>query len=483
MKDINDLIKLYSKEGERISNDELYKKVCANNSAQEKKLLGDAYLSDFGYCYYDFMCNKFKNLEDIWDLMESVEQIKVLIPDFEDYNEYKAKVYEILSSVSTDKEEQIKYLNLCIDHYKKQLAISENDNDILTDLAEQSFKLCEMTKQFDPTRFEEIKSFYLKALHIEQNEKDPNAFYGFNGSSIDSYLKFTYNLLTKESPEFEDIHHDFLSCFQSEIKDYAEEDKSIYYYWGNSLIEIVEGYEQTEQKEKENSAFITQAFINLMWEEILQLSKYLEYLEIKDEHFIKAIGRLFEKLGLRFENYTHLKIAYNYYKKAVEIENATWINVHYLSSILEKMSIYQLRGNNKIEAINLYKEALEVLKEAKMRLTDFQHSLKYGETLYNYAQFIENFENKETLNQAILCFEESCELGEKFYTQPYYGLAKTYLRLKMKDKALVALNECMDLFSNQYHIHNFRDIIDNEHFVEIREDLCKMIEAKQNRKA
>jgi tetratricopeptide (TPR) repeat protein len=315
MKDINDLIKHYSKEGTQISSDELYKKVITNNSSPEKQLLAETYISNFDNCYLDFLNNEFMELVEIEKLMELVEQIKVLLPDFNDYYEFKAKSYDMLSTYSSSKEEQLKYLNLCIDHYRKQINIDKTDNDLLIDLADNLFKLYKLNNQYDSSIFSEIKSAYTQAIQIELGENKLDRLYEFDGSSTQSYLLFIYSILFENFEEKQEVFQDFLSSFKLEIQSYTANNPSILYYWANCLINLVIDFEESEAEHEWNLP----KFKENVWNEVKALAKNMEDLNIQNPMLLEAMGQIFEQLGSRFDDYPYHEKASLYYKKAEKI--------------------------------------------------------------------------------------------------------------------------------------------------------------------
>ncbi|MCT4615589.1 MAG: hypothetical protein N4A49_12025 [Marinifilaceae bacterium] len=309
MKNINDLIKLYSKEGERISYDVLYKKVIASDSSIEKRILAEFYISNFDKTYANFLNEEYAVLENIIKLDASIEQTKQLLPDFSEYHELKAKVYEMFSWVSTSLEEQINYHKLCIEHYRKQLELEHGDNDLWTDFAEHSFKLCKIRNQYDSEILGEIKSAYVEALHIEHKENKLDTIYGFEGSSTESFLVFIYSLLFENLVQKEKVFQDFLSSFKTEIKIYAYQNPVLYYYWANSLLKFICDYEEVEQEVN------LPVFKENIESELKTLAQKLSEIKVLDSSFRKALGQLFEQLASRFQDNEYQQIAKHYYEK------------------------------------------------------------------------------------------------------------------------------------------------------------------------
>ncbi len=450
--------------------DDLFDRISLHGTPKEKELLADGYISDFGQCHYDYMCGKFNNLEWIWEMMDWVEKVKLLSPEFDQYYFYKGHVYEMLSSVSEEQESKIKFNNLCIDHLRKQLEVHDEDITLLIDIAQNLFQYCRLIQDYQSQILDEIKTLFLKALHLERKEEHQSGFFGFNGSAISAFLNMSYEFLGLSFNTSAMVHQEFISAFKKTILPYAKKDPSIYYHWADTLVRITDwvNYPKIE------TCRISQEVVDNIWKEVKEVLVPATDIQSTDEHFLTSIGHLFNIIAEKEASLSYFEVAYNYYSKALKINGNTWTNPYYTSNALRMMAFIHLENKQPEDSIRLFDRGVQIFEEAQKKVRDFQLSLNHGEYLYDYAKYLEGFSNKATLLEAQRKFEDSRILAKDFYVQPYYGLAKTALRLGHKEECLKTLKACGEVFSNEYHTHSFHEIIDDADFEEVQDELLKI---------
>ncbi|NMH87880.1 hypothetical protein [Flavivirga algicola] len=471
MQTIQELTDKYTKGKNVPTLDDLFDRISLDGSPQEKELVADAYLSDFGESHYDYMCGKLNELEWIWDMMDWIEKIEILTPDFDQSNFYRGHVYEMLSSTSKEHEDKIKFNKLCIAHLQKQLDVNEEDVSLLIDLAQNVFRSCRLTQNYQKQIFDDIKSLFLRALHLERKEKHQSNFFGFNGSAISGFLNISYEFLALAFDNNTYIHNEFITAFKKAIKPYTEKDPSIYYHWAETLVRITGWVDYP----KIETCRISQEVVNDIWEEVKIVLSQATDIQSNDEHFLTSIGHLFDKVAKKEVGLSYYETAFNYYSKALEINGETWSNPYYASHAIQMMALIHLKNNDRNKSIKLFNQGLRIFENAQQKVSDFQLSVYHGDYLYDYSKYLENFSNRDTLLEAKKQYEDSRILGKDFYTHPYYGLAKTTLRLGDKKECLSILKTCGALFSNEYHTHGFNDIIDDKDFTKVREGILNII--------
>ncbi|MEH0155572.1 hypothetical protein V6R21_15605 [Limibacter armeniacum] len=472
MSNLEDLISKYVDEEDPSKLDKLFEKLHKEGSPEEKGILADGYLSHFSQCHYDYMCNKFNNLDWIWEMMDWIEKVKLLKPEFESYHYFKGHVYEMVSSVSTEHEEKVKNKKLCIEEFRAQQKIESEDVTLLTDLAENLFSYMQLVKKDEEQMLNEIKELYLEALHIERKEEHQSSFYGFNGTAINHFLRTSYQLLPLPIGNAKQFHQDYLSSFMEAIKPYIQQEPEILFHWAETLFRITEW----EQYPKIPSCKISAETIESIWIEIVAVMDQMTEISSVDDLFLTSVGHLYDRLAQKEESIPYYQVSVKYFLKALKINGTSWTNPHYASSALQKIALIHLQNGQFETAKDLLTQGLDIFEAAQKKIDDFQLSIYHADYLYAYAGLIEQFNNRATLIKAQQQYEESRVMGKDFYTKPYYGLAKVALKLGNKSECLDTLKKCGEIFSNEYHTHDFSDIIDKNDFKEVREDILKIIE-------
>lgn len=458
--------------------DKLFESINLSGSSKEKEQLADGYISYFGQCHYDYMCGKFNKKVWIQELEDIPDKIKQLWPGFNDYFYYKAHVFEMYSSVAKQKQEKIDCLQKCLQYLQKQHDVNGNDVRLLLDIADNTIELCKSKDEFPLGKIQEAKQFYIKAFHLEQKEEHQHNFFGLNGSAIHSFLNTTYDLLFLPIKNAQKLYDDYFTSLKSVVYSYANTDPLNYYHWADTLLYVTERAITEKQKQ------LPEKRIKQLWEELLHVLPLITDLKHENEFFYTSIGNLFEKVGSYHKNLELYETASKYYMQAFSLNRKSWSNPTYLAKVLIKMAYVYLGNNNSNKAKELFLQGLDVFVQAQKGFDDFQLSLNYGNHLFEYAKVFEQFSKKETLKEAQKQFEHSKSLANDFYTQPYYGLAKTLLKLGEKEECLKVLKKCGKIFSNEYHIHDFKEIVSDEDFDEVKEDIVKISDdlQKENNK-
>ncbi len=471
MKNIEELIANYSEEENVPELDKLYQRLSVKGRPKEKELLAEAYITVYNQCRYDYMCGKFNTLTEVWQLMEWIEKIKSLDSNFDRYSYYKAHVYEMVSALSEAQSDKLDYKNKSISFLRTQKETNGKDVALLIDLAEHIFEYCILKQEYPTNELTEVKNLFSEALHLERKEEPKQSHFGFNGTSITAFLNTTYQLLCLPIKNGNTFYKDFIAAFKNVMQQYEEEESVLYYYWADSLLRITKWIEFP----KTNPCKMSPETVTKVWEELKEVLNKCSNVQSDNEHFLTSIGHLFNTVAEKENSISYYDIAYNYYIKANTINNHTWSNPHYASNALRMKAYILLRDGEIEEATALFKEGLAILAAADKNIADFQLSLHYGNFLYDYSLYIENFNTIETLLEAQKHYKISKELADDYYTQPFYAIAKTALRLKNKKEALAVLKECGIVFSNEYHTHDFSQLIGHPDFKEVQDDLPEII--------
>ncbi|WP_196888533.1 hypothetical protein [Aureivirga sp. CE67] len=473
MKTLQDLIEKYTYDEKVPTIDDLFLLIQENNLDEEKEILIDTFDSEFCQSHYDYMCGKFNNLEWILDLLQTVENIKILSPDFEQYFYYKAHVFEMLSSVSEDKKEKLKYNQLCLDYLNQYLDENPESVTTLNDIADNIFVQCQLKNDFSRENLDKIKQLLLEAICLERKEENQGGFFAFNGMAIHSFLDRQYSFLGLKFENYQTYFKEYQVEFKKVMIQFSEDNPSIYFHWAETLLRITEWINYPS----EETCRITEEDVTLIWREVKEISKYITNLKSKDEHFLTAIGHLFHKIAKHELDFDFFALALNYYQKAIIVNPKTWTNPYYASEVLKNIAFIHLKNKETEKAQDLFLQGKTIYKKAQNEINDFQLSIHHANFLMEYAKYFENYSNTETLLECKKLYEESKILGKDFYTSPFYGLAKTNLLLGNKSICLEVLKQCCEIFSNEYHTHTFDEILKDEDFVKTKGEIIKIQES------
>jgi tetratricopeptide (TPR) repeat protein len=469
MSELEKLIEQQINDGGLPALDSIMERVLSEGSNDEREVLADAYISYFGTCHYDYMCGKYNHFEWIQELEDIPDRIKQLWPEFEDYFYFRAHVFEMFSTVSEQKEDKINYVKKCLELLHKQREVNDNDVRLLLDIAENILTLCELTKNYSPELIDEAKSWYKQAIHLEQKTENQDRFFVFNGTAIHAFLNASYQFLFLPIENSENFYQEYVASFKETITLYAKDDAMIYYHWVDTLVGLAKRDGPDSQKG------LSESIKTEIWNEVKQILPFITNLKSENEFFLTSIGHLFYNIANHEEDLSYYEVSYNYYYQALKINDKTWTNPTYVCQALKMIAYMHLKKGGFEKAKDFYLQGFEVFNQAQQKVDDFQLSLNHGEHLFEYAKVIEQFFNKETLKQAQKQFEHSISLANDFYTQPYYGLAKTFLKLGDKEECLKVLEKCGNVFTEEYHTHDFKEIIDDDDFEEIHEFIPELI--------
>lgn len=475
MQDLEDQINQALKQENVVGLDKLFGQIIKKGSPDEKSQLADAYMTIFAQCQYDYMCGKFNEEEDIWLLLDWVEKAKALCPEMDQYHFYAGHVYEMLSSTCPGNEEKLANADQSIAHFKLQQAITPGDSDVLIDLAKGILKRCQLLDDFGPTVMAEIRDLFVVALSVERRSDAKPGFFGFKGSAIDAFLTTSYDLLLREGSR--PYHTLFLQSFDTTLTPFVKDNPIVCYHWADALIRIARWpYDRYPDPTVFNERFVSE-----IWEKVNTLLKDIEGLSIGDEHFIVALGHLFDQAGRKEKSTAWLNVAIDYYLQACALNDRSWAYPYYTTQCLQIKAQWLLEKGDKAAAKDCFTQGIAILTKAEETVEDFQLSLNHGIFLYEFARHFEGFSNRDTLLEIQDHFEKSRALSRQFYTQPYYALAKVLLRLQNREDCIKVLVSCGELFSNEYHIHDFNEILGHPDLEEIQDDIPKIITGLKQR--
>ncbi|MCX2681962.1 hypothetical protein OOZ15_18570 [Galbibacter sp. EGI 63066] len=450
--------------------DKLNKELLSMGSAEEKEALADAYLSMFGQCQYDYMCGKYNEEAGIWELLDWVEKAKKLYPEMDNYHYCRGHVYDMLSEVNTDKKEKLDLMEQSRTCFRAQLDVTPKDSDLLVHLAESILKQCHFEEKYPASTMNEVQALFVSAIKMERASDDQPTFFGFKGIAISVFLNTCYELLLHRESRL--YHSPFLQSFKSILTPYLEGNPIVAYHWVDTLMRIAAWRAEREL----DPVVFDDDFDVEVWTEINKLLENLKDLTFSDEHFSVFLGHLFNNAAQKNENTEFLDQAIRYYLQAHQINNQSWAYPHYIAKCLKEKAIWLLEKGKRKGAKACFDQGFTLLENAQAHIEDFQLSLTHGDFLYEFAKLFETFSNRETLLQARQHFEKSITLGRQFYTQPYYGLAKTILLLDGTQACLDVLQDCGEIFSNEYHVHDFMGIIGDPDFKDVQNEIPKLIE-------
>jgi len=464
MENLKKLIGKYVNEENSYKLHSLFVKLMKVGTRNEKIQLVEGYISLFSQYQYNYSCGKFNNEQNITDLLDWFEKIKMLDPYFDQYHFYRAQIFNMLSSVQKDSTMKLEYALLAESEFKNQMQIDSHNLELLTNFAETTFTIIQLKNTFTHSEFyDDLLPLLTKALHLERRPENQFDFFGFNGSAISIFLETAYQIRTLPFDNAFDVHKTFIHSFKQSIQQYGKTDPSVYYHWAEELLHITEW----KMNPKSELCKISELTIKEIWEETKTVLENIETPNSENEQYLIHTGFLFSKIAVRETSIYYHEVAYQYYRKAYSINNKSGASLHYASDSLRSIAYIQLKQRMLPEAERTFRKSLDLLKQVQHTPNDYQFYVQLGDFLFEYAKIFEHFLNKETLADAKHQFEKGIELGENLYTQPYYGLIKTLYRLEEYDECIGLIRKCREVFSNEYYTHDFNGIYEDEDIADI----------------
>lgn len=464
MKDFEETIQQYANDENIPKLDEMYEKVILIGTAEEKEILANGYYDVFLQGQYDNMCGKCNKEEWLLDFFDWLNKIKKLNPNFSEYNACMGYTFEMLEDAVEDREQKIAYANQSVVYFQNQLRLHETSNTMCASIANAKFRLLKYKGDSTTQRLqEEVKPLLIKAIHLERLPDNMERYHKFNGSSITSYLSVAYQILDLPFSGALQAHEDFLADFRMVISECAIADKSVYYHWADMLFRISEWKQFGALKLLPE----LEAVYNKIWVDVREAMSHIENESFTCEHSVNDYGHLFSRLAQKEKSIYYHEISLRYHLQGIELNKYTWTSPTYASNELRSIAHIYLDKGDVIPAKKKLLSAIDILKQAAMRNSDLQICDHLGNFYIEYAKLFEDFKNKDTLRMALNQYKLAEIDGRGFYSTPYYGQVKCYYHLNDFDSCIDTLQKCKDLFSDEYHTHDFQDIRSNKDFEEI----------------
>lgn len=446
--------------------DELLDTIVVSGTKEEKQACVEGYEAYIHQCYYDHACGKFNELDEILSLLTLVDHIHQLDASFEEYHFHKGCIFEMTSEEDTSKEEKLKWMEKSLYHFQQQSNL-KSEVQVLLAITRCMLEEGRINNDFNAKKVDDVLNVFLEAFHLERKQANTN--YYTNGNTISSILNVAYEFLFSPMVNGKELHEIILTSFKRETQKYVVTQPIIYYHWVDTLIRITERWKERSE-------------LGDIWGDIEKYASKITHLDSEQEGFLTTLGHLFTKIAKRKNSLLYFEISLNYFLKAIELNNTTWYNPHYASSVLKEIALIHIQGKREKEAQIAFKEGREIFEKVYDYVDHFQFHLQYGEYLYEYAKYVERFENEEILLRGEIEFEKSKQLGKDFYTGPYYGLIKVALRLKQNAKAFDLLYLTGEVFSSEYHVHDFNEIITDDEFEEVQDEIPKVMDKVKKNK-
>ena len=433
---------------------------------QYKTELADAWLDLFSVWYYDFACDKvimgdgpdtfFSSLFDMLTAAEEINPVQI-------YHVERADCYQALAELKNNRDEQLVYIEKAAQQILKALEAQPDSFELNSRLVNILLDKIKIKQQFTDDEFTIALAYFERALQ----------HYTSSAHLISIYNSFS--ILGFPFPKNEYWHNTFITKLTSALHALAEKDPLVYLRWSNELVRMVD----------HKYDYIPLVYTQEITRQAIALLNALVNIETDDTEQLNQLGAAFSKaagqlngLNERTEALRHYEVALKYFTKGQDINPAAWTFPVYATNVLKAMAVIYHDQHKQNMVIVLLEKGRAIFSRMLEHAINFTINLYWGEFLIEYARLAYGFNAPDVFQEAEAKLLLAKDLGQGYYTGPYYGLAKIALKSGDRDKCLAILKECKAVFSNAYHQFSLDYVLADEDFKEIRPDIL-LIEGGQ----
>lgn len=418
----------------------LFEQYKISSTDEQKAELASLYEDSLYELQYDFSCGKLgeDGVELLMYIVEKIEFLRGTISW-----ELRAQTYTILMSQAEDDGNHLAVISngqLAIDCLLHLSETEQEDNSYRNHaLANVHYTLVSYVIE-DPIEHWKKSLQYIQAAILEEPQT----------ANWTHYMELVFGRLQQETLTLSANRNEEKNVFRTWCQMVEEKNGSLAFKIASQFVRFKEYMNDSTQDE-----FLFPENEYLFWlEQSLQ-----EELPDLNGHAISDIGHFYKKEGIRLQRADLLQQALHYFRRWVDEEHeGNGFAVYYITDTLEQIAKVHWRNGDQLSADEYMTEAL-LWNEDKLDHIGSNFSLQL-----HYAEFLERCHSyegniiKPPLSFVLEMTKRAEELGEGYYSGPYYIQARLALKEKQQHKAaaLIASNLLLHELNIEESLQDFQ---------------------------
>jgi len=378
----------------------------------------DAYYSVYSNGMYDLNCSQVDDPQNlVFYLLGILNCIQRFFPD-QEYDEDRACCYEYLADYAPVYEDKLRYKQQAIDIYNTMPQTTEMKMTMVRVLIDKM----ELTQQFTTAAFTELLSFFRPALT--------------NASLVNGLIHQCFRV--RFLPFAENLYwfQRLLAGFEGAMHEHAEHNLLVYLKWAETYHYLL--HHDTPEIDVEYKA--------TMVAQTALLLKPLEDYYSDDEDLLNRLGKAFADTAERSTDndlrLNYYQTAVGFFTKATELAPASWtFPVYATNALLNMARLYHEQGAYE-KLINAFEQGLQVFSQVYKHEEDLMLNLYWGDFLIAYTGMAYDYKSPSLNRRAEEKLQLAIQLGDNYYTRPYFSLARLAIKSGDKEKCIRLLLEC-----------------------------------------
>ncbi|BDD03300.1 hypothetical protein [Aureibacter tunicatorum] len=415
------------------------------NKKETRKEYAATYSSAIYQALIDVHYNKLGDhpIELLNDLLKALEEVEKYSESNPYFHHERLMIYRSLADAHNDLANK----NIAIEHALEQFNHWEDikDSQYHSQKAMTLFEQLQINKNFETKPIEAV----LKKLH--------HAYLLDKNHHACEYFTIKYTLHSLKITNFADIQKLLSKYEQLYFELSIEKDELEIVQWVSEMKRALEW-----KKNQLPSKFITEEYDHMR----SLMSRFIDY-DSSNENCSK-LANAFSLLSKETHDLnlqeTYLNQSKKYYEQLLSTKSKSFYDVsNYVTVIKQLIKIKRaLAANPHIE--NYIELILHELENLNNDSNDFSNTIFCAETYLFIFENSSSYKNNNLLDKAEAYYNGGKDLGNDHFTQPYYGLAKIAI---LRGDLLLSqkiLKTCDEIFSNEYHAHEFKECLDDSVF-------------------
>ncbi|OQP61913.1 hypothetical protein A3860_29905 [Niastella vici] len=411
---------------------------------ENRQEIVDAYYQVYSYGMHDLDCSKVDGpLDFTFFLLSIIDSIERFFPDQIYYSE-RACCYEYLSDYAEAQEDKLHYKQQAFHIYYTAPVTTDNQISMVRVVIDKM----EITGQYTTEAFTEVLSFFRPVLN------DATKI----GGLIHQYFRVRFLPFEQNLYWYERL----LREFEGAMHEHAEKDLLVYLDWAETYHYIL--YHDSPEIGSEYKA--------TMVAQTAMLLKPLEGYYTEDADLLNRLGKAFADTAKRS---TDIELRLDYYKTAVdfftkghELASAAWtFPVYATNALLDMAQIYHQQGAYE-KLINAFEQGLQLFSQVYKHEEDLSLNLYWGDFLVAYTGLAYDYKSPSINRRAEEKLQLAIKLGDRYYSRPYFTLARLAIKTGDKEKCVTLLLQCReDIRSRGYVAYDLGEALGDEDFREV----------------